>query len=455
MAPRTQVTRLVALAVVTLWAIPALAQVRLSLSADAGGGYDSNLYFDGGALPDDVETYGAGYIGVLPRATLVVGPLANNYLLLSYQADLRQTIGDDLDNETALSHWLMLGYQPPPLLGIRLMVAGGMTQLYLRNLPEGGWMGAVGFAQLSRNLGTEAVALSLSYVANYTDYSEESSADWTLSHTAQLAGAWKPGGGVKVSPYYAFSFTDADTPDLRSLGHMAGLSLGWTLPWLPVSLEVGYDFIALQLRGAVAGQQMQPPQMQCMGDPSCAGMGPGPGTGPGPWPGALPGVVPGKEDRTDYLHRGKAQVRVKILDWLEAFATWESLWGASNLVDDYARHQALGGLTLRWGYGSPSRGAAAMSNEEPARPDLNISLVFRDPAARAVSVVGTFNGWDPASHPMAREDGAWRVTVAPPPGIHQYMIWVDGEVRPPPGCRRWLDDGFGGKNCVLFVGGEG
>lgn len=419
--------QLLLLCTLLLWTSAAQAQVKLSLRAEAGGGYDSNLYYEGGPVPKVtesstgeyiLETNSGGYIGVLPDATLVVGPLREHYLLLSYQADLRQFIDEDSENETALKQWIMLGYQPPPLLGVRLLLAGGMTQLYFRDQPEGGWLGAVGMVQLRRNLGSDALEMGLSYVANYTTYSEEISANWSLSHTAQLYAAWQPGHGVKVTPHYAFTHSDADPDTLGYTGHTAGLTLGWTLPWAPVTAEVGYEFIALDLQSLVADQQTSTSVLT---------------------------------DRTDLQHRGRARANWKILPWLEAFATWESLWGESNLVDDYTRHQALGGIVLRWDYGAAPRTTLATASAPLDKPDRSISLKFEDPGAKVVAVVGTFNDWDPGRNPMAKKDGAWRLTLAPSAGVHQYMIWVDGEVRPPSTCSRWLDDGFGGKNCVMLI----
>lgn len=418
--------QLLSLSTLLLWAgaAPAQAQIQLRVSAETGGGYDSNIYYEGGAFPDALEVDGGGFIGVLPDATLVVGPLADHYLMLSYQGDFRQFINSELDNETALSQWIMLGYQPPPVLGVRLLLAGGLTQLYFRALPEGGWLGAVGMAQLRRNIGSDALEMGLTYSANYTSYSAEVSASWTLSHTTQLWGAWRPGHGIKVSPYYAFTYADADPEKLAYMGHTAGATLAWTLPWAPVTVEVGYDFIALQLQSETTDSL-----------------------------GSSTSVL---VDRTDLQHQGRARARVNILPWLQAFASWESLWGESDstLVEDYSRHQALGGLVLRWGQGEERTPGTALATAATTRPgaDHHISLVFKDPEARAVSLVGTFNDWDPERHPMAREGGKWRVTVAPPPGVHQFMIWVDGDVRPPPACGRWINDGFGGKNCVMLIG---
>lgn len=57
-------------------------------------------------------------------------------------------------------------------------------------------------------------------------------------------------------------------------------------------------------------------------------------------------------------------------------------------------------------------------------------------SAQSVSLVGTFNDWDPRITPMARdEDGAWSVNIELDPGRHEYDFVVDG--RP---CRETAPD---------------
>ena len=50
------------------------------------------------------------------------------------------------------------------------------------------------------------------------------------------------------------------------------------------------------------------------------------------------------------------------------------------------------------------------------------------PEARTVSLVGSFNGWNPLASPMKRQpDGSWLAQVNLPHGHHQYQLLVDGE----------------------------
>jgi hypothetical protein len=48
--------------------------------------------------------------------------------------------------------------------------------------------------------------------------------------------------------------------------------------------------------------------------------------------------------------------------------------------------------------------------------------------ARSVHVIGDFNDWDPASHPMERQvDGTWLLQVFLTHGHHHYQFLVDGK----------------------------
>jgi 1,4-alpha-glucan branching enzyme len=74
------------------------------------------------------------------------------------------------------------------------------------------------------------------------------------------------------------------------------------------------------------------------------------------------------------------------------------------------------------------------------------------PAARNVSVVGSFNGWDPAAHPMRRaEDGGWAITVYLPPARVVYTFSVDGVMWLDPEDEGRLPNGWGSEYSVRHV----
>ena len=89
-----------------------------------------------------------------------------------------------------------------------------------------------------------------------------------------------------------------------------------------------------------------------------------------------------------------------------------------------------------------------------AERELEVS--FRAPAATSVAVVGDFNGWDPRRNLMVRvsREGTWGARLRLPPGVYQYSFVVDGTVwEADPRARRYVDDGFGGRNSVIIVDG--
>lgn len=56
-----------------------------------------------------------------------------------------------------------------------------------------------------------------------------------------------------------------------------------------------------------------------------------------------------------------------------------------------------------------------------------VRLIFDDPAARQVAVVGDFNAWQASASPMQRDtrSGHWTVTLALRDGDHRYAIVAD------------------------------
>jgi len=56
-----------------------------------------------------------------------------------------------------------------------------------------------------------------------------------------------------------------------------------------------------------------------------------------------------------------------------------------------------------------------------------MNFICNAPQAQSVSLVGDFNGWNPATHHMKKmPDGAWLITVELKHGHHRYAFLVDG-----------------------------
>ena len=88
--------------------------------------------------------------------------------------------------------------------------------------------------------------------------------------------------------------------------------------------------------------------------------------------------------------------------------------------------------------------------------ERDLKVEFRAPAATSVAVVGDFNGWDPRRNLMVRasREGVWGARLRLPPGVYQYSFVIDGKVwEPDPQAKRFIDDGFGGRNSVIIVDG--
>ncbi len=78
-----------------------------------------------------------------------------------------------------------------------------------------------------------------------------------------------------------------------------------------------------------------------------------------------------------------------------------------------------------------------MLKKKPLQGSDRVSVTFETaarPEARAVSLAGEFNGWDPSAQPMKqRKDGVWSVTLRLPRNQqYAYRYVVDG--------REWVTD---------------
>lgn len=96
--------------------------------------------------------------------------------------------------------------------------------------------------------------------------------------------------------------------------------------------------------------------------------------------------------------------------------------------------------------------AAKKRSRKVVETPLHHSVTLRHtaPEADEVFVAGTFNDWNPTSHPMKRgRNGIWKITIELDRDDHEYKFVVDGE---------WLHDdlnpdyvinGFGTRNSIF------
>lgn len=111
-------------------------------------------------------------------------------------------------------------------------------------------------------------------------------------------------------------------------------------------------------------------------------------------------------------------------------------------------------LALIFGRPGSSEDPATVAPITAAAPEsVYVKFVLFAPAAKQVTLAGTFNRWDAGTTPLTRvgDDGVWTVTLGLPVGQHQYGFVVDGvrwEVDP---AAPAVDDSFGRKNSVVSV----
>lgn len=86
-----------------------------------------------------------------------------------------------------------------------------------------------------------------------------------------------------------------------------------------------------------------------------------------------------------------------------------------------------------------------------------VQFVLDAPGARAVAVVGGFNGWDPVAAPLERVPGTsvWTTTLLLAPGRYTYAFVVDDSTWVlDPRAPRAPDPDYGVESSVLLVGRE-
>ena len=77
---------------------------------------------------------------------------------------------------------------------------------------------------------------------------------------------------------------------------------------------------------------------------------------------------------------------------------------------------------------------------------------FLAPEAQRVSIGGSFNQWNPSSHPLKRDKkGIWKISLPLSPGQYEYRFFVDEEWQTDPNCPTCVENPFGTLNCVRIV----
>jgi hypothetical protein len=397
------------------------ARVILAGGVELGGGYDSNLYLDALAFAATVGNRGGGLFRIAPTLELLLRSEGGHLLSATCDVDYREVFFEGGEHESRVEHGAELLYRAPPLLGFLVSASAGFEQLHFRLLEEGGWIGPHGGIQLGRTVGP-ILRLAIGYTAEYLAYSSANGSgatismpSWELYHRLQGSLALRLLAGLLLEAKYTGSLVQASRSELGSTRHEPLVGLAFAPIRVPLELRAAYGLQILLTQSLTAN----------------------------------PAGKTTAASRLDTVHEAIGEARFKPLRWLELFARYAGLFGSSTVVGDYARHVVLLGVDL-----SLERDLLRAA-PRPRAPTV-LELRVEAPGASRVAVVGSFNSWDPSRDALAPDPshpGAWVGRVQLPPGRHQYLLWVDGALRPPPDCESFAPDGFGGRSCTI-VGGD-
>ncbi|MCA1743468.1 MAG: isoamylase early set domain-containing protein [Desulfonatronovibrio sp.] len=84
---------------------------------------------------------------------------------------------------------------------------------------------------------------------------------------------------------------------------------------------------------------------------------------------------------------------------------------------------------------------------------FHVLFSFDNPDVDSVSIMGSFNDWNPAGYVLRQSnDGIWTITIPLPKGSHEYAFVInDEQIVPDPDALLFKDDGFGSVNSMIVI----
>jgi 1,4-alpha-glucan branching enzyme len=140
--------------------------------------------------------------------------------------------------------------------------------------------------------------------------------------------------------------------------------------------------------------------------------------------------------------------------------TWKADPSVSEGVDD-----GFGGKNSVVVVGGAAAAAPVAKAATPVAPAAKgagaavtaagVVFKFAGPAS-TVNLAGEFNNWSTSADPLVKNaDGSFTLTKALPAGRYAYKFVLDGaNWKEDPNAAESVDDGYGGKNSVVVVGGD-
>lgn len=94
-----------------------------------------------------------------------------------------------------------------------------------------------------------------------------------------------------------------------------------------------------------------------------------------------------------------------------------------------------------------------LSTAQHSDETFYVLFSFKNPDVDSVSIMGTFNEWNPSEHVMSQsENGTWTITISLPEGNHEYAFLInDEQIVPDQDALLFKDDGFGNLNSMIVI----
>lgn len=96
--------------------------------------------------------------------------------------------------------------------------------------------------------------------------------------------------------------------------------------------------------------------------------------------------------------------------------------------------------------------SAIAQEADQSSANCPVSFTINAPEAKAVSVAGSFNRWDPHTMALSKGiNGEWSTYITLKPGQYEYRFIVDGVWKEDPAAAISLPNPYGERNSVLNV----
>jgi 1,4-alpha-glucan branching enzyme len=165
--------------------------------------------------------------------------------------------------------------------------------------------------------------------------------------------------------------------------------------------------------------------------------------------------APGKNAMADLNEDGEYEATLQLPagDYMYKFVINGDQWVQDTEHEDGAMDDGFGGANSIIVVGGGAEAAVATAAPAAVGGD-GVLFVYAGPA-QSVNLAGDFNNWSTTADPMTQaDDGTWQLTKPLPAGSHAYKFVINGtDWKEDPNAAEFIDDGFGGKNSVVTVGG--